>query len=228
MSVEYLVPRKADQVATPFLVVCEGMSDARFVCSLLKHKGISTCSVGCPSREGLGSGSGVDGISGYLKAVRAISKGQTPSGILIMIDADDCPQERFRCMTKALKDAGFPAPEEPFSVEGGSFRVAIYLMPGKGRNGTLDCLLLEAALRKNPEMQRCIESFCDCTRSVRAWTENQQCKMKLSAIVAASCQKNPWASAAIMWSQKENPVPIDSECFREAGDFLTTFCAPIS
>ena len=150
---------------------------------------------------------------------------QTLRGILIMVDANDKPTQRFSMMQEALLDANFPAPAKPFMVEGDPFRVAIFLIPREGENGTLDNLLLEAALNKNPEMRTCLDNFCDCTGEVKSWTQNQQSKMRLSALVAASCQNNPWASAAIMWSEKGSPVPIESEYFIHIAKFLMVFAS---
>jgi hypothetical protein len=227
MSDKYRLPREAKEkdVKSPFLVVCEGMSDVRFVCELLEHKGITTCGVGCPSDKGLGGGSGFDAIPEYLSGVKVITIGRDMlRGLLIMADADDEPAKRFSALQQALTDAGFPAPEKPFMIlKKDSFRVAIYLVPKEGENGTLDCLLLEAALKNNPKMGVCLDAFCDCTGRVKSWTQNKQCKMKLSALVAASCEKNPWASAAIMWSEEGCPVPIDSDCFVAIANFLKDF-----
>ncbi len=223
MSVEYLLPKDAKDIPRPFFVVCEGMSDARFICSLLTHMGITTCSVGCPS--GLGSGSGLDSIANYLIGIQAITIGKdTLRGLLIIIDANDKPTQRFSDIQKALSDANFPVPSEAFKIEGDP-RVAVYLIPRQGENGTLDNLLLEAALQKNPQMQKCLDDFSDCTGSVKTWTPNQQSKMRLSALVAAFCQKNPWASAALMWSDKGNPVPIESDRFNDIADFLKAFAS---
>jgi hypothetical protein len=53
--------------------------------------------------------------------------------------------------------------------------------------------------------------------------QNQQAKMKMSALVAVSCKDNPWGSAAMIWSDDGNPVPIDSSCFSHIADFLKAF-----
>jgi hypothetical protein len=58
-----------------------------------------------------------------------------------------------------------------------------------------------------------------------AASPNAQAKMKMSAIVAAYCKDNPWASAALMWSDVGNPVPIDSTCFDQLSGFLAAFLA---
>lgn len=227
MSDEYLLPKEAKDLPRPFLVVCEGMSDVRFVGSLLERLTVTNCVVGCPSREGLGKGSGFEALPAYLLAIRGITKGkQNFRGILVMVDANDKPDQRLTTIQTALSDAGFPAPTKGFAIEGNPFRVAIFLIPGAKKNGTLDDLLLEAALKKKPEMQACLDAFCNCTGNVKSWKPNQQSKMRLSALVAACCQGNPWASAAIIWSEDDNPVPIDSECFADIAKFLTAFTSP--
>jgi hypothetical protein len=223
MSDKYLLPKIPKNIL-PFLVVCEGISDARFVCELLELKKISTCSVGCPSNDGLGGAGGVQAIPRYLLGIQAIIKGkQTLSGILVMVDADDKPAQRFQTMRKALTDAEFPAPEKPFTITIAPPRTAIFLIPKEGENGTLDSLLLEAALKHRPQMRVCLDNFCDCMGNIKSWTQNQQSKMRLSAVVAASCQENPWATGAIMWSEKGCPVPINSDCSVHVSDFLAAF-----
>ena len=157
MSDKYLLPQPpilkdspvltADHISSrPFLIVCEGYGDARFICKLLEWADIAAYNVGCPSREGLGSS-----IPIYLKGIRAITLGkQFFRGILVIRDANDKPGQQFTIIQQALRDANFPAPTKPFSIKGELFRVAVFLIPREGENGTLDKLLLEAALKKNP------------------------------------------------------------------------------
>jgi hypothetical protein len=227
MSDDYLLPKEAKDVPRPFLVVCEGMSDVRFVGSLLEHNKITDYNVGCPSREGHGRGSGLDAIPAYLLAIGAITQGkQKLRGILVLADSNDKPDERFSKIQTALSAAGFPKPSTPFNVEGGSVRVGVFLVPEEGKKGTLDDLLLEAALQNNPPMRTCLDNFCECTGNVKSWKHNQQSKMRLSSLVAASCKDNPWASAAIMWSEEGNPIPISSDTFTPITNFLKRFIAP--
>ena len=49
----FIQPRTLDLLPHPFFIATEGMGDARFVDELLKFKGITNCSVGCPSRRKL-------------------------------------------------------------------------------------------------------------------------------------------------------------------------------
>ncbi|MGA2437302.1 MAG: DUF3226 domain-containing protein [Acidobacteriaceae bacterium] len=209
----------------PFLVVCEGYGDARFIVKLLGHLKIRNCNVGCPSMTG-GHGTGITAIPNYLNAVRGVIQIGTAnlSGLLVIPDADKHPGNCFSDICTALTDAMFPIPSQPFSVEGNPMRTAVFIMPGKGRTGTLEHLLWDAATTQNPKLKKCVDRFCRCTGGhINSAPENAKVKMKMSAIVAAHCQGNPWASPAWMWSEKDNPVPIDSPCFKEVSDFLTVF-----
>ena len=119
----------------------------------------------------------------------------------------------------------FPAPKEPFNIEERDLRVAVYLLPGEGRTGTLEHLLLDAVFAKTGTLPDCLEKFAICTGALRSSKPNQLAKMKMSVLAAAFCEDNPWCSANTMWSDEKNPVPISSTCFNHIGDFLTRFAS---
>jgi len=221
----YILPHSIDKIPHPFIAVCAGMGDARFISSLLNLRKITNCSVGCPSDKG-GHGMGKEAILSYLRAVQAAMKTGKAAlrGLVVVADADVNPDQRFTEIADAIRDAGFPVPTKAFSIEGDPLRVGVYIIPGVGRTGTLEHLLWDAALKHNPAIENCVDNFSMCMGGkIAAASENKQAKMKMSAIVAASCQDNPWASPALIWSDKGNPVPIDSECFSHCSDFLVQF-----
>jgi len=219
----YILQQVFDKIPHPYIAVCEGMGDARFISSLLKLRKITNCSVGCPSDKG-GHGSGKDAILSYLRTVQtAIKTGKASlRGLIIVADADTNSGQRFTEMAGALRDAGFPVPSQAYSIEGDPMRAGVYIIPGVGRTGALEHLLWDAAVRQTPTIEGCVASFFACMGEKIA-TENKRAKMKMSAVVAASCVDNPWASPALIWSQEDNPVPIDSECFSHLADFLINF-----
>src|SRR5262249_30850629 len=142
-------------------------------------------------------------------------------GLLIVVDADLDPTAQFKMASEALEANGFPKPTKPFSIEvHNGLRVAVFIIPGKDRTGTLEHILVEAAFRKNPKMGKCLDEFADCTGVIPTATENQQAKMKMSSLAAAYCIGNPWASDAMLWHSKGNPVPIDSDLFHPLVDFI--------
>ncbi|MFZ0862851.1 MAG: DUF3226 domain-containing protein [Candidatus Sulfotelmatobacter sp.] len=222
-----ILPHQVKDIPRPFVVVCEGYGDVRLVATLLHHRGISNCNVGCPSTTG-GSGSGKDGIGKYLKALQgAIQSGKANlQGILVVADADDDAVASFNLMVTALQDAAFPAPATAFAIEGAPLRTGIFLIPGPGRTGCLDHLLWEAAILHNPALPRCAADFFTCTGNhIAVAPPNNQAKMRMSAIVAAHCADNPWASGALIWSDPGNPVPVASVAFNDLSNFLVTFAS---
>jgi hypothetical protein len=213
------------EIPTPFVAVCEGYGDARFIDAILEFKGITKCSVGCPSAKG-GSGTGRTAIPKYLKGLKTlVQKNHTIlRGILVVVDADTDANGSFNFALEALQSAEFPAPSKAFSVEGDPLRVAVFLIPGEGRTGTLEHILWDAAIKRDVALEKCVEDFSACTGGhIIAASDNQQAKMRVSAIVAAHCEDNPWASPGLLWSDKGNPIPISSECFKHISDFLVAF-----
>jgi hypothetical protein len=219
-SVEFLLPPelRTTTFTKPYVIVCEGYADARFICALLKQSNLTQFEVGCPHRETASD------IPSYLKAIKTIEE-LRPSlkGILVVRDADTNADVAFAEAAASLAGARFPVPTTPFTVEGNGFRVAVFMVPGPRRIGTLEHLLYEAVLRKTPAVQNCVETFFTCVPGDKSHTENQRAKAHMSAVVAVSCKNNPWASCGIMWSEAGNPVPIDSECFQPLRDFLVEF-----
>jgi len=223
-----MLPHLVDKIPHPFLIACEGYGDAVFFCALLEHMKIANCNVGCPSRAG-GHGTGVEAISKYLQAVQSsIQLGKaTLRGILVVPDADRNATTRFTEMSGYLTGAGFAAPSKAFSMEGNPLKSGVFIMPGDGKTGTLEHLLWEAAITKNPKLKKCVDKFCRCTGGhINSASSNAKAKMQVSAIVAAHCQGNPWASPAMIWHEKDNPIPIDSPCFKDIADFLVAFTTP--
>jgi len=208
-SDEFVLPQKEVHKRTRrFIAVCEGYADARFISALLVHMKLTEYDVGCPTQGG-GFGDGRDAIPIYLKAIAVVPRGL--SGILIVTDANDDPDKIFQQMADGLKDAGFPCPTEPFTLkQENDFRVAVFLVPGAKKKGTLEHLLLEALFAKSPVMEKCVADFLECTAFAKSWADNQQAKMKLGSLISACCEENPFCSLAWVWGVKGNPIPIDS------------------
>jgi hypothetical protein len=220
-----LLDRKVSSIPLPFLIVCEGFGDAQFICHLLRHLGTENCNVGCPSVEG-GHGMGKSGIKKYLRAVAAIIAAGKASleGLLVIGDADEDEVKAFNELAEAISEAGFTRPLTPFSTAGKSLKIAIYVIPGVNRKGTLEHLLWDAATSRRAQLDECVNALVLCTgNNMDVASENQKAKMRMSVLVGASCHNNPWASPGLMFSDPGNPVPIDSEAFEHVGEFIRSF-----
>jgi hypothetical protein len=213
----FIESRTLDKGLThPFFILTEGMSDARLVDKLLLHKGIADCGIGCPSEES-SKGTGKDAFPNYLDVIQLAKTKATSAplrGLLVVADADGNAASTFSTIQAYLTGAKFPSPTKPFAIEQSSIKVGVFLMPGDGRTGTLDHLLLDAAFEKNPHLAKCLDDFSACTGALTSARPNQLAKMRMSAISAAFCEDNPWASANGMLSDRNCPVPIGSKHFR--------------
>jgi hypothetical protein len=207
----------------PFFIATEGMGDARFVDELLQFRTITTCSVGCPSTVSAG-GTGKNAFTKYFLAIqtaRARAQSVPLRGLLVIADANGDANRSFNAIAKALEDAQFPKPPRAFEIaQVNGFKVAVYLVPGEGETGTLEHLLLRSVFAKSPDLENCLDAFSSCTGGLKSSKPNAQAKMRMSALAATFCAENPWCSAAAMWSDRGNPVPINSDSFRHLGDFL--------
>jgi hypothetical protein len=226
--VTFIQPQALDFLPHPFFIATEGIGDARLIDELLQFRGITNCSVGCPSRISSKGKTGKDAFPDYFAAIQTARRRVDSTqllGLLVVADADANAGEAFGAIRTGLDQAAFPAPDKPFSIEGNPFRTAVYLLPGEGKTGTLEHLLLDAAFVKAPSLQDCLDDFSTCTGALRSSKPNKLAKMRMSALAAAFCEDNPWCSAHTMWSDDKNPVPIDSPCFNHIGDFVTRFAS---
>jgi hypothetical protein len=226
--VTYIQPPTLELITRPFFIATEGMGDARFIDELLKFKGTTNCSVGCPSRQSGKGRTGKDAFPDYFASIQ-IARGRLNStrllGLLVVADANESAEKAFKAITTALGSATFPTPKDPFRIEETDLRVAVYLLPGEGRTGTLEHLLLGAVFAKTEILSDCLDKFSTCTGALRSSKPNQLAKMKMSVLTAAFCEDNPWCSANTMWSDDNNPVPIDSACFNDIAGFLSRFAS---
>jgi hypothetical protein len=223
----FIESRKLENgLSRPLFIATEGMSDARLLDKLLLNKGFTDCGVGCPSDEGC-KGTGKAAFPMYFPVIQ-LARGRATSvpfaGLLVVADADDNAAKTFADVQAALRYSGFPVPADPFVIDrSNAVKVGVFLMPGIGRNGTLEHLLLDAAFEKNPKLAQCLDEFSACTGVLRSAKPNQLAKMRMSALSAAFCEDNPWASGNGMLTDRNCPVPIDSRHFHPLLAFIEEF-----
>jgi len=226
--VSFIQPPTLELLPHPFFIATEGMGDARLIDNLLEFRAITTCSVGCPSRQSARNKTGKDAFPEYLASIQFARQRATSvplNGLLVVADADDDATAAFNAIKAAMSSAEFPAPVTPFSIEGDKFRVGVYLLPGANRTGTLEHLLLDAAFANAPKLERCLEEFSGCTGVLKSQRPNKLAKMRMSVLAGAFCEDNPWCTVNLMLCDPNNPVPINSAHFDNLADFLIRFVA---
>lgn len=83
------------------------------------------------------------------------------------------------------------------------------------RPGTLD--------RSSPSSPyRCFEPCFDCCKLDEV-PVGKAAKMRLTTIIAASCQNNPSCSVVWVWKETDNPIRLESKNFDPLADFLRRF-----
>ena len=224
----YILPHKVERIDAPFVVACEGFGDVCLAEQLLKIKRIENCRVGCPSRTGVG-GDGKDYLNKYLSAIALAANNDTVRmlrGLLVVVDADDSPQKAFDIACSALRYAEYPVPDSASTLkEENGIKTAIYLIPGVNEPGTLEHLLLRSAFDKAPTAQACVDTLLECIGRAPIDKPNAVAKMKMSALVAASFPKNPWATPGPLLQSSDNDlIPLDSPHFKHLADYLANFC----
>lgn len=231
MSGSLILPKSPKELPLPYLIICEGYGDAVFLDKLLRHHAINNCNIGCPNRDTCEGLPGANLLQQYVGAMEFLYRSQRPrtlKGVLLVVDEDGKPASQFALAKGALEYAGFaPLPDEAFTIyEDNEMRVGVFIMPGEGRSGTLEHVLLDAALDGKPELLECLTKFGECTEIVPTGTANQQAKMKMSILVGAHCKENPWASPSMVWNDKGNPIPIASAAFNHIVEFVHGFAQP--
>jgi hypothetical protein len=220
------VARKLLTINNPIHVLCEGSSDKGFLEHLIEHRGLHGFDVGCPTPETSG-GYGVSGFQKYLLAIETSSDRARLRGLLVVADGDENPARRFEEIHSALAaiDCDVNQPFALSRIESKALTIAVFLVPGRDRTGTLEHLLLDAVFEGRPELKRCVSSFQDCLDEPGGWSDNKQAKMQLHALIAGCCEEEPSTNLATLWNKRGNPIPLASARFNELVETLRYFAA---
>jgi hypothetical protein len=214
---------KAFEPESPYVIICEGFQDRGLICALLGHLNIANCDVTFPKKRRDGA-NGKDAIFQVLTAVAGQKiAGENLSGLAVIRDADENPAESFKEVVDKFPSP-YTAPKTPFTVAKGKYRTGIFLIPGQGKTGTLDHLLIDAVSAKNAPVIECVNQLELCADWRIEWSANKIAKMKMHCAVASFCKDDPGCSLGFIWSKKEdNPMDIASPVFKELADFLKDF-----
>jgi len=219
-------PGRTISINNPIHVVCEGNSDKGFLEHLIQDRGLHAFDVGCPTPETVGA-HGLSGFRKYFLAIDTSSDRAKLRGLLVVADADENAAQRFVEIRRALAAIGCDVNEAfvPQRVDAKNLTVAVFMMPGPGRTGSLEHLLLDATFDQRPELEACVNGFRDCLKRPLGWNENKQAKMRLHALMAGCCEENPATNLATVWNRRGSPISLNSRKFDRLVETLRYFAA---
>ncbi len=144
--------------------------------------------------------------------------------VLIISDNDDDPALSFTEIQDGLRAAGgFGVPEQERIVvqQPGYPAILIFMIP-PGEHGNLETLCLPAAYQKWP-FKEALDVYVRATPA-SDWRLGKQSKMRMQALLAAICKKQPDTTFNWHWQLPEKyRVPVTDPCFNDVVGFLNDF-----
>lgn len=211
----------------PWLILCEGEADMAFFTRLLDAHQIDDFQVAFPGREGDNTG-GRGKFGRWLKQAREAGStfDDTVRAVLVVSDNDADPPKSFSELQSDLRRAdGFGVPDREQTVaRSPGFPDVVALMVPIGEPGSIETLCVRASYEKWP-IQGPLDAFVGATDAAH-WEIGKQSKMRMQAILAATCAPKPDVSFLRHWQQ--NPihhVPLTSPEFSPIVAFLRGFGA---
>jgi hypothetical protein len=206
------------ELTQPTLVLCEGKRDSSFVLHLAEQRGFNGIQIGFPDRN-TATANGKDGFGKFLTRLRGRTGFKNLRHIVILRDRDnDDADTAFRDVVRQITEAGnYQVPVALEQESGGIPGITVRLIPDTQTPGNLDVLLLSAIDAAHP-----LHNYFECC-NLDSVPVGKAAKIKLTTIVAASCQHNPSCSLVWVWGQSGNPIPLESTKFDAIADFFRRF-----
>lgn len=205
----------------PWLLLCEGLSDKQFFHQLIRFHNIC---VGQFNIYFPGSG-GKEKLARWVSTTRSTRPEfrENVEAVLIVADSDDDADVSFRGIQDGLRDASFPIPDDERTVaRKPDYPAVVVLMLPLGEPGNLETLCVRAAYSKWG-IRPALEKYVDATPASN-WSLGKQSKMRLHAMLAATCASKPETSFAHLWQEQEEfHLPLGDPCFTDLVEFLKNF-----
>jgi hypothetical protein len=218
----------------PCSVLCEGGTDLWFLRRLAANRGLDAhLGVFFPSRDGkdYGQAYGSGGFKSGLNTIATqLSIHERVRGVIVVADNDDNPSEKFTAVCDALRAARFPAPNAPEQivqgqVEGRNLSLAVFMIPGNGREGCLESLLYESLSLADRE--RCVDALAMCFGvqvDGNTWRVHKTHEARLRAVVGCLYPRDPGrALGHILADTDYCPFDFASNNFDYMERFFRTF-----
>lgn len=230
------------------VLLSEGPADRRFFEKLIKDNGLPKFDFPWPVLPGEDTTEearklhGVDKIGTMLETLNSFFKfdpnlKENIRGVLIAVDAKDSPSDTFQVIKTQIAKAGsFAVPNAEFEVSvagNGHPRIAVILLPGNGKPGSLETLYVKALSVRFKSTAKCVEKFLECGNiKVHDWNQEKQAKARLQCLVAATNADDPSKSAGYLlsWKGKDQKpmITMRQKCFGPIHKAVKAFCLEVN
>jgi len=170
------------------------------------------------------------GTSGFIHRINALKNLPAPlpqtRGLLIATDGDSDPTASFDYACEQLELAGLPIPTGAYQIcnEQDKIKTAVMIIPGAGRQGGLESLLLECCAGLFADQTACIEAFCGCLGAENL-PEKVLHKLKLRALIAATYSSDPSLGINAWLSSDTRPFLLTHPALDALVAFISSFIA---
>jgi hypothetical protein len=206
----------------PLILVCEGKADYCFFQKIIDERVLQSFNV-IPAN-------GFDGIERVLKGIRADQTSfMKMRGILIAADSRDEPNATFSRVATMVRRAGYTVPNAPLEIAAGMPQIAVMLVPGPTRAGSLETLCIDAIIGDRAWLRDCVDAFLGCGElDALNWTPEKLSKARFCALVAATFRHDPSRAASLAFSATERRgvpqmISTKARCFDEIEGWLGEF-----
>jgi hypothetical protein len=216
-----MTPLTADTFDRPWLLLCEGVGDERFLNALIQDRGLGPDFMVRPPRYMGKYCGGRSCFGSYLNEISTNEDFLTKvRGVLVVSDNDTATSfEEVGDELRKAKRFGVPATVQTIAQsQGGLPRVAVLMVPMQG-TGNLEKLCLAAAYSKWP-IEADLDVFVAKTPAA-GWLEGKQAKMRMQTILAAHNDSQPDCGFAGSWNQPvQFQIPVNHPSFNDIATFL--------
>lgn len=214
MAFSYITEDRSASVplSRRIVFVTEGMDDAIFLEHVLLGRGENQTDIEIRYIKGLGNLPTY--IAGLVKDP-AFTRGRVDR-ICVIIDADDNFAAAQLRLSKALSDAGLPAPAAGSQIAEDNLIVGCYILPKIGINGMLENLILDSI----PQDERTIAAATAINEISKNTALDKFGKRAIQIFLALSVGELCRGPGQAI---RNGAIPFDHANFPELGEFLDVF-----
>lgn len=162
-------------ITEPRQLVVEGRDASLFLEAFLRHEKVAGVQV-----QNFGGNSELGSFLGALANVSGFRANVESIGIVR--DADQAATAALQSVKSAVRKVGWQAPTQVLRAVGRNPRVIALILPGRGRSGMLEDLLL-SAVANDPGIP-CVSDFVRCMRSSLKTMPKPMAKARVHAFLA--------------------------------------------